>query len=273
MPTGARVESAVGDGGGDDREIVGGHPDRALPVVQVEGGIRAGVEGSEAVQHVGDRAIAGPRPRLGGIDGLVHREPPAGAGRVEIHDLGKGGDDHALGDVADRRQQQRRRHDGAGVDHRVTWAAPGVDADLVERLPGRFHTDLGVRGHRAETTEHHRIGQRFRDRLDGELVVAVAARVGVPVVHAQREPVTVRVDGRQFRDVIGNLSRPVLGTGVHDVTEIPADVRGHGVESSGPSQQVSRVARRRRRRRRTGTDSRRSVRRDSCAVGRSRPAQ
>ncbi len=103
-----------------------------------------------------------------------------------------------------------------------------VDADLVERLTGRFDADPGVdRGHTV-LAQCHRVGQRLGHGLDGEGLGGVPMRVHVSVVDAQRQSEALGIDDGQFRDVVGDVARPVAPDFVHDVAQVAVDKGFHG---------------------------------------------
>ena len=114
---------------------------------------------------------------------------------------------------------QGRGHDGAGVDQRIVRAAGvGFEADRVERLAARLEPHVSVHLVEAEFGDRQGVDERLRDRLDGELPIAVASGMD-PAVHAHQcraEP--VRIDGGEFGDVRSDLAR--------DVRPVPLDDRG-----------------------------------------------
>ena len=158
----------AGQGRAHSSQVGTGHPQRALPEVDVENLVGVVGQHTEAVQHVGDGAVAAAGGLLRAVDVLVELKWTACAGRVEVPDLGE-----PL--VGSRGGYQGDRGDRPGVDHRVLRCLGlVVHADLVERLPGGLHADLGVHGVLADLVERQGIGEWLRYRLDGEFGSGVA---------------------------------------------------------------------------------------------------
>ena len=104
---------------------------------------------------------------------------------------------------------QRRGGDRAGVDHRVErHAAARRERDRVEGVAGRLDPDPAAHRRLAEVVEDQPVGERLRDRLDGERLPAVADLVAGAVHGHQRDPEPGRVGEGQRRDVASRPRRP-----------------------------------------------------------------
>ena len=194
------VESAVRKRGRHDREIVRRHDHRALPEVELHLGVDVVVEKTERSHEVGDRSIAVAGPAFGLVDGLVDREVSPGERR-------QAGDDAVELVLARAPADERRRDDGAGVDHRIRGASSGdVDADAVERIARRLAPDLREHGVVTLICERQGIHEGLGHRLDreGDLVADV---VHVPVQRGERQAERRRVGRGQLRDVRRHLAR------------------------------------------------------------------
>jgi len=108
-------------------------------------------------------------------------------------------------------RQDPRRHDRAGVHHRVERpACLRVDGHGVERIARRFDTDAVEDGIGAAFLERHAEHERLRDRLDRECLAGVADFEDLTVDRAHRDREVVRVSLCEF----GNIRRNVtVGVG------------------------------------------------------------
>ena len=152
--------AAVGQRGGDQRQVAAIHPHGALFKVQGQRGV--GIIGHDAIvaQHVADGAVAVAGAAFRLEDGLVHGQRPAGVGRHRAQHARQPGRIVRAG-------HQRRRGNGAGVDHRVQRPAGArLQADGVEGIAGGFNADGLLHPGPAGVLQRHAVDQRFGHRLD-----------------------------------------------------------------------------------------------------------
>ncbi len=88
--------------------------------------------------------------------------------------------------------------DGSGVDHGIERTPRAFQGELVERLPGRFDTDLGQDGVEAPVGRGERVGEGLGDRLDRELDVGVAGAVDLAVDRGEHSSEPIGTRGREL---------------------------------------------------------------------------
>lgn len=169
------IDPVVGHRRRHQAQVSAGHVDRALPEVEVYRLVGVARDDVERAQHVPDGAVPVARVRLGRVHRLVEGELSPCIPRVGLADSFESRVHVGPG-------HQRRSSDRTGVDHRI--ARPlghRVETDLVEGFPRRFDVDLLRDGLRASVGEREGVGERFRNRLDGERQARVAHLVYVSV--------------------------------------------------------------------------------------------
>ena len=181
-------------------EVRGVHEDRTLPEVEIQRGLDRHAGGTGVEEEVADRAIAMPGLRFGSKHRIGDAQRPPGGAREAIeHDLERG--------VAQRLVEQGGDGDRACVHHRVEGAVRArVEDDGVEGVAARLHAD--ALEHRLATAqfECEAVGERLRNRLDGELRRDVALGPEPAIDGRHRDPELLRLDARELGDVARNLS-------------------------------------------------------------------
>jgi L-alanine-DL-glutamate epimerase-like enolase superfamily enzyme len=117
----------------------------------------------------------------------------------------------ALGDVLVR-LDEREGGDRARVDHRVLRPAVRVQREprVVERTAALLLPDPAMHLARTELLQRHRVAERLRGRLHTEpgLGIPHLEHLPVPSTHSDPEPLRVRIPQR--RDVLRDLTGPLV---------------------------------------------------------------
>ena len=231
---GHRVLAAVGEGRRHQGDVAAVDEHRALPEVAIEHAFDVGIQDAEAAEHVADRAVPVAGVVLGRVDGLVDLQRPARVARVGLQ--------HAREALVRRRAgHERRRHDRAGVDHRVArLPAAGREADRVERVARRLHADLVRDGRAPAVGERQAVGERLGHRLDRERHAGVADLVEVTVGRREADPEGVRIGVGQRRDVVGD--RAVAHARVLRVQALEVVLHGGPSHDGGQPSVTCRIA-------------------------------
>ena len=157
-----RIDAAVGERRRDHRQVAAVDQDRTLFEVQLERGLGIFADDSIVAQHVADRAVAMAGFAFGFEHRLVDRERSARVSRNRADDARQPRFTRVAGN-------ERRRRDGACVDHRIERpAGTGFETDRVERIAARLDTHRVANPFAAAVLERNAVHQRLRDRLDRE---------------------------------------------------------------------------------------------------------
>jgi len=194
---GARVDAPVRERRGHDGEVAGGDQQRALACVARDDGLRVLGEDVVAAEHVRDRVVAVRGLQLRRVHRLVDLEPTAGEGGQTV--------DHSSCPLLRAQScgaDERVCRESSGVDHGVERASRAFQRQLVERLSGRFDTDLGQDGGEAPVGKGECVGEGLGDRLDRELDVGVAGAVDLAVDRGEHRSEPIGGRGRELRDVL-----------------------------------------------------------------------
>ncbi len=198
---GQRIYPAGSQRGGHHREVLGRDKDRALPEIGGQRDVDVDVEGTDRPQQEGDRTVAVAGHRFRFVDSLIDVEWPAGEGGQPSQ--------HLLEPLVVRAADEGRGDDGARVHHGIERSSQRVDADRVERIPGRL--DAHLRQHVVDATlgESKRVYERLRHRLDRERLEPTCG-IDVPVEGGESQSERRGVSARQLGDVSRELAAAVL---------------------------------------------------------------
>jgi hypothetical protein len=164
---GERIDSAIGEGGGHDREVAAGDGDRALFEVKFHHRDGIAIEDVEVPQHVSDGAVAMACLVFGIEHCLVQSEGTSGVGAEGFQEAF----DPDIRPAAD----EAGGGDGAGVDHGIArTTGAGFEADGIEGVARGFRADFLEHSAPAVILQRHAIHERFGDGLDSEMLLGVA---------------------------------------------------------------------------------------------------
>ena len=225
---GDRVDAAIGQGGGHDREVARGDQDRALHEVEVEMLLDIALDHPGIELEIGDRPVAVPGLDLGAVDAHVDVDRMA--------DEALEGRQHAraaLGLVL--ALDQRRGGDRTGIDHGIERPVVAfVEGDRVEGIARRLDADAPQHLRMAPILECQAIDDGLGDRLDGEAGLLVAGVVAEAVRGHERDREPARVRRGQLGDVAGEVAVGEVHVAGVQFVEQPLDrVAVHGVEPGG----------------------------------------
>ena len=201
---GHRIDAAIGQRRGHDRDIARRHQDRALPEIDFQHRADVVLDDGGVAQEIADRAVAVAGRAFGGVDRFVDIELAPGKPAERLADIVEGA-------VALGLMDQAGAGDRAGIDHRIEGMVVGIEPDRVEGIARRLDADCAFHPSCAQRIQRQREHEWLRHRLDREGNPAVADLVDVAVEGGEADAEMIGVGLAEFRDVVGDGAAGLRG--------------------------------------------------------------